>query len=161
MSATRQGSSERRFCSVRTSLRFQCLHTCSLFTGECQVIVAGHVVPLSSFMPDHHHAILSRLEETVWLVWPPVVKLLLKNMFSFHAWVLGCWSQVIKIRLQLQQHSCLDKWESFWWEKDFFSKLMLQFPWPTEDGANMTPRGKQTHKQDALVCFKTRQQEAD
>lgn len=108
------------------------------------MVVAGHVVPLSFFMPDHHHAILSRLEETVWLVWPPVVKLLWKNMFSFHAWVLGCWSQVIKIRLQLQQHGCLDKWESFWWEKDFFSKLRLQFPRPTEDGANVTPRGKQT-----------------
>lgn len=33
--------------------------TCSFFAGECQVIVAGHVVPLSSFVPDHHHAVLA------------------------------------------------------------------------------------------------------
>lgn len=32
---------------------------CSLFAGESQVIVAGHVVPLSILMPDHHHTVLS------------------------------------------------------------------------------------------------------
>lgn len=68
--------------------RPQRARTCPFLAGECQVIVAGYVVPLAPLMPDHHHAVLSRLEETVRLVWPPVVKLLWENMFSFHVCML-------------------------------------------------------------------------
>lgn len=50
--------------------------TGSLFASECQVVVAGHVVPLAVLVPYHHHAVLPRLEEAVRLVRPPVVILL-------------------------------------------------------------------------------------
>lgn len=35
---------------------------------ERQVVVAGHVVPLAVFMPDHHHAVLPRVKVIVRLV---------------------------------------------------------------------------------------------
>lgn len=50
--------------------------TCALFTREGQVVIAGHVVPLSLLVPDHHHAVLSADEEVVRLVGAPVLKLL-------------------------------------------------------------------------------------
>lgn len=50
--------------------------TCSLFTGEGQVIVARNVVPLSVLVPDHDHTVLACREEAVWLPLPPVLKLL-------------------------------------------------------------------------------------
>lgn len=50
--------------------------TGSLFASECQVVIAGHVVPLAVLVPYHHHAVLPWLEEAVWLVRPPVVILL-------------------------------------------------------------------------------------
>lgn len=56
--------------------------TCPLFAGEGQVIVAGHIVPLPPLMPDHHHTVLSRLEEAVRLVRPPVIILLPEHVFS-------------------------------------------------------------------------------
>lgn len=46
---------------------------CALLAGEGEVVVAGYIVPLSSLVPDHHHTVLSRLEETVWLVGTPVL----------------------------------------------------------------------------------------
>lgn len=46
---------------------------CSLLAGEGKVVVTGYIVPLSSLMPDHHYTVLSRLEEAVGLVGPPVV----------------------------------------------------------------------------------------
>lgn len=32
---------------------------CSLFAGEGQVVVAGHIIPLPPLMPNHHHTVLS------------------------------------------------------------------------------------------------------
>lgn len=64
------------------SFVFPCVRTCSLLAGESQVIVAGHVVPLPSLVPDHHHAVLSGLEEAVGLVRPPEVVLLSEHTFS-------------------------------------------------------------------------------
>lgn len=46
---------------------------CALLAGEGEVVVAGYIIPLSSLVPDHHHTVLSRLEETVWLVGTPVL----------------------------------------------------------------------------------------
>lgn len=152
----RQGS----FCFERTlfqglNVRVQCLPTCSLFTGECQVIVAGHVVPLPSFMPDHHHAILSWLEETVGLVWPPVVELLWKNTLSFHVWVLRCWSNIIK-----NQATAAGTQLSWWMSEALILKLLLfkahhrlHFTEKTEGGATETPRGKQTAGNPLTRCF--------
>lgn len=151
------------FCFERTlfqglNVPFQRLPTCSLFAGECQVIVAGHVVPLPSFMPDHHHAILSWLEETVWLVWPPVVELLWKNTLSFHVWMLRCWSYIIKIRLQLQEHSCPDEWVRFWFLNYYFSKLITGCTSQKRQRVvllrhHVVNKLQETHKQDASVLF--------
>lgn len=37
------------------------------------MVVAGHVIPLPPFMPNHHYTVLPRLEKAVRLVGPPVV----------------------------------------------------------------------------------------
>lgn len=50
--------------------------TCALFTRERQEVIAGDVIPLSLFMPDHHHAVLSSSEEVVRLPGAPFLKLL-------------------------------------------------------------------------------------
>lgn len=72
--------------------------TGSLFASECQVVVAGHVVPLAILVPYHHHAVLPRLEEAIRLVWPPVVILLClcsfkkqkRNVLSVNCEVMCC-----------------------------------------------------------------------
>lgn len=61
------------FCGI-FKLYF-CL-TCAFLAGEGEVIITGHIVPLAVLVPDHHHTVLSRLEETVWLVGTPVLILL-------------------------------------------------------------------------------------
>lgn len=48
--------------------------TGSSLADEGKVVVAGHIVPLSTLMPDHNHAVLPRVEVVVWLVGPPVLK---------------------------------------------------------------------------------------
>lgn len=53
--------------------------TCAFLAGEGEMVVAGHVIPLAVLVPDHHHTVLSRLEETVWLVGTPVLILLQTN----------------------------------------------------------------------------------
>jgi len=50
--------------------------TCSSLAGEGKVIVAGNIVPFALLMPDHHNAVLTRREEVIRLVGPPVLKLL-------------------------------------------------------------------------------------
>lgn len=50
--------------------------TRSFLAGEREVIVAGDVVPFALLMPDHHNAVLTRREEVIGLVGPPVLKLL-------------------------------------------------------------------------------------
>lgn len=53
--------------------------TCSFLAGEREVIVAGDIVPFALLVPDHHNAVLTRREEVVGLVGPPVLKLLPKK----------------------------------------------------------------------------------
>lgn len=48
---------------------------CALLTGEGQVVVAGHIVPLSALMPDHDHTVLAGGEEAVRLTITPVLEL--------------------------------------------------------------------------------------
>ncbi len=74
-------------CFLQAAL-FPCVRTCPLFAGESQVIVAGHVVPLSALMPNHHHAVLSGLEEAVRLVRPPEVILLSEYTFSLFYYIV-------------------------------------------------------------------------
>lgn len=50
--------------------------TCSFLARERQVVVAGDVVPFALLVPDHHNAVLTRGEEVIGLVGPPVLKLL-------------------------------------------------------------------------------------
>lgn len=50
--------------------------TCALLAAESEVIVTWDIVPLAVFMPNHHHTILTRSEEAVGLVGPPVFILL-------------------------------------------------------------------------------------
>lgn len=50
--------------------------TCSFLAREGQVVVAGDVVPFALLVPDHHNAVLTRGEEVIGLVGPPVLKLL-------------------------------------------------------------------------------------
>lgn len=50
--------------------------TCALFAGKCEVIVAWDVVPLAVLVPYHHDTVLTRREEAVRLVRPPVFILL-------------------------------------------------------------------------------------
>lgn len=52
-------------------------HTCSLFAGEGEVVVARHVVPLAVLVPYHDDTVLAHSEEVVRLVGPPVLKLLI------------------------------------------------------------------------------------
>lgn len=40
------------------------------------MIVAGNIVPFALLVPDHHNAVLTRREEVIRLVGPPVLKLL-------------------------------------------------------------------------------------
>lgn len=54
-------------------------HTWPFLAGERQVVVAGHVVPLAVLVPDHHHAVFSRVEVVIRLVRPPVLILLRKK----------------------------------------------------------------------------------
>lgn len=46
---------------------------CAFFADVGQVIVAGHVVPLSLLMGDGHHTVLSAREEVIRLALPPVL----------------------------------------------------------------------------------------
>lgn len=48
---------------------------CALLAGEGQVIIAWHIVPLTTLVPDHHHAVLAHGEEAVRLTHSPVLKL--------------------------------------------------------------------------------------
>lgn len=64
---------------MRVGMRLRFGLTCSLFTGEGQVIVAWNVVPLSVLVPDHDHAVLACGEEAVWLSLPPVLELLMER----------------------------------------------------------------------------------
>lgn len=56
--------------------------TCSFLAGEREVIVAGDVIPFALLVPDHHNAVLTRREEVIGLVGPPVLKLLPKEKSS-------------------------------------------------------------------------------
>lgn len=48
--------------------------TRSSLAGERKMVVTGNVVPLSTFMPDHHDTVLPRIKVVIWLVGPPVLK---------------------------------------------------------------------------------------
>lgn len=52
------------------------LLTCAFLAGKGEVVVTWDIVPLAIFMPDHYHTVLSRREETIWLIGSPVLILL-------------------------------------------------------------------------------------
>lgn len=55
--------------------------TCAFLAGESEVVVAGNIIPLAVLVPDHYYTVFPWREETVWLVWSPVLILLQgKNM---------------------------------------------------------------------------------
>lgn len=58
------------------SAHFSSICTCSLLAGEGEVVVAWNIIPLAVLMPYHHHTVLTRSEEAVRLVGPPVFILL-------------------------------------------------------------------------------------
>lgn len=45
---------------------------CALLAGEGEMVVARNVIPLTVLMPYHHYTVLTRSEEAVRLVGPPV-----------------------------------------------------------------------------------------
>lgn len=72
------------------------------------MIVAGHIIPLPIFVPDHHHTILARVKIVIWLIRSPVLILLkgkvllkLKNQVTLSR---GCFFSFFSEHLPLECH---------------------------------------------------------